>query len=86
MRKIKTVTYLIGFQRRYITVYQDLLDSYYYSFCDINTKTNRCILQRSIIQLCSKAEAISFNSYPVCETHYVDAAGNLRSVALNEKD
>jgi hypothetical protein len=82
MRKIRTGAYLIGVrasQRRYMTFYQDLLDNYYYSFCEIEIGTERCVFHNSI-KLCSKADVISFYCYPVCKTHYVDPAGSLRSV------
>jgi hypothetical protein len=83
MKKIRTVAYLgSGYLRRYFTFYQDLLDSFYYSFCDIEIKTGECICRGSI-HGCSKCLVESFvhtTRYYVCETHYVDAAGNLRSV------
>jgi hypothetical protein len=77
MRKIRTGAYLIGVrasQRRYMTFYQDLLDNYYYAFCDIEIEI--ACRQRSICG-CSKTQVISFDYYPVCETHFVDPAGNL---------
>jgi hypothetical protein len=86
MIKIKTVAYLGSGYQRYITFYQDLLDDYYCAFCDINTKTDRCF-QRSSIHGCSKRFIESLPrmdasySYIETETHYVDAAGNLRRAA-----
>jgi hypothetical protein len=85
MKIIKTVTYLGRHYQRYITIYQDLLDNYYYTYCDIEIETNRRLLQRSI-QSCSKNWIIDYDRYPVCKTQYVDPAGSLRSVAPNEKD
>jgi hypothetical protein len=82
MRKIRTVTYLVlGSQRRYLTIYQDLLHNYYYSYCDIEIETGRCVFQRSI-QGCSKRliESLMRMNAPVTKTHYVDPAGSLISV------
>jgi hypothetical protein len=85
MKKIKTVTYLGSYYRRYFTFYQDLLDNHYCAFCDIEIDTGGLRRRRSINN-CTKEYTISYDCYPVCKTHYVDPAGNLISVAPNEKD
>jgi hypothetical protein len=87
MKKIKTVAYLIGSQRRYLTIYQDLLHNYYYAYCDINNKTSRCEYQ-SYIRHCSERwiKMLMDTNAPVTKTHYVDPAGNLISVAPNENN
>jgi hypothetical protein len=82
MKKIRTITvaYLGSGYQRYVTFYQDLLDSYYFASCGIEIGTERCVSRYSI-KNCTKEYIINCDYYPDCKTHYVDPAGNLIGAA-----
>jgi hypothetical protein len=80
MKKMKTISYHLNMYQCYITVYQDLLGRFYYTYYSEDTS------KRYSIKLCSESDVINFYRYPECKTHYIDPAGNLISVIQNEKD
>lgn len=77
MKIVKTLYYDYETYKQYITIYQDLLGNFYFACINIGERG-----KKQYITQCLVSDVYNFErNYIICTTHYVDPAGNLRTVA-----